>query len=389
MVKDLIRISKEIIYDYPFYGTVLLTLQKEFTTKVPTAGVGLNGLNVKLYINPEFWASLSDEHKTGLLIHELGHVVNFHLTEYRHLTNKEVANIAMDLYINQHIKSELLPEGGCTCDKFNLPLGKDTNWYYKELMQDCANNKAISKSVQNGDSNIELPGGDIAEMPNHQWDEVQASEASQKMISKQLAHVLGEVAKNLEKSNPGSVPGSVKDWLEKLNTIEPPKFNWKAFVRRFINVSTETWSNKTRRKKSKRFTGMPGLKEMYYSNILVAIDTSLSVSIPDLKEFQNELYHLHKTGHSIEIILVDTQIHSQFKYNPKIPLLIEGRGGTYFQPVIDYYRSNLKKYSCLIYLTDGEASIPENARGNILWVHGTNHELNENLPGKSIKLNLN
>jgi predicted metal-dependent peptidase len=60
---------------------------------------------------------------------------------------------------------------------------------------------------------------------------------------------------------------------------------------------------------------------------------------------------------------------------------------TDFQPVIDYYNENQNKYSCLIYLTDGEASSPENARGSILWVHSSISQINQDLPGFKIQLN--
>ena len=132
---------------------------------------------------------------------------------------------------------------------------------------------------------------------------------------------------------------------------------------------------------------MAGSKEKYYSNILVGIDTSLSVNQSELEEFQNELYHMHRTGHDIEIVLCDTEIHDQFKYNPREPLKVTGRGGTAFQPIIDLYNKNQRKYSCLIYLTDGEASSPIGARGSILWVHSSVSNINDSLPGKCIKLN--
>ena len=96
---------------------------------------------------------------------------------------------------------------------------------------------------------------------------------------------------------------------------------------------------------------------------------------------------MHRTGHDIEVVLCDTEIHDQFKFNPRLPLKVTGRGGTRFQPVIDLYNKNLRKYSCLIYLTDGEAGTPEGARGNILWVHSEVSEINEDLPGKCIRLN--
>lgn len=60
---------------------------------------------------------------------------------------------------------------------------------------------------------------------------------------------------------------------------------------------------------------------------------------------------------------------------------------TDFQPVIDYYNERHIKYSCLMYLTDGECTAPENARGNILWVLSSVSTMNNALPGSVIQLN--
>jgi predicted metal-dependent peptidase len=391
MLNDVIKISKNLLYDQPFYGSVLLSLQKEINKKCDTAGVGLNGVMYKLLINPDFWSKLTDNHKKGLLIHELGHIVNFHLTNYKHLKNHKIANIAMDIYINQHIPNNLLPPGGCTYDKFNVPKGLSTNEYYDLLIDPSNQNQTCQNALQamcNGESQCQDNNGQSMQVPEHDWEDItEASDAVQKIVQKSTEQMLSQVVKEVKQSNPGSIPGGLEELLDALSKIEPPKFNWRAYVRRFVGTSTKSWSNKTRRKKSKRFTGMPGLREKFYSNILVAIDTSWSVSIDDLKEFQNELVHLHKTGHDLHIVLCDTKINDQFKFNPRKPLSVEGRGGTDFQPVIDLYNKNLRKYSCLIYLSDGEAHAPENARGNILWVHGSNHYINETLPGRKVQLN--
>jgi len=52
-----------------------------------------------------------------------------------------------------------------------------------------------------------------------------------------------------------------------------------------------------------------------------------------------------------------------------------GRGGTYFQPVIDYIDKN-KEYDGLIIFTDGWAPIPttpKNKRTRILWLFNNEH----------------
>lgn len=396
MIKEVLRTSKEILYDMPFYGGILLSLQKEINNKITkTACVGLNGVMYKMSFNSDFWDSLSTEHRQGLMLHELGHIINFHLTDYQHLTDKELANIAMDIYINQTIPDTLLPPNACTWDKYkDLEKGKSTNWYYEKLVENKkkGNDKALEntlKAMGNGDDEADDGKGNKIQVPDHNWEEIEnASDAKKKMLAKNTEVLMRDVAKQVESQDPGKVPGDIRDMLERLAEILPPKFNWRAFMRTFVGNSTKTWVTKTRRKRSKRFPDMQGSKEKYFSNILVAIDTSYSISDEDVEEFRNELHHMYKTGHDIDILLCDTKIRDQFRFNPRKPMVIEGRGGTDFQPVIDLYRKNLKKYSCLIYLTDGYCDAPENARGNILWVHGSEYPINEELPGRKIKLEL-
>lgn len=93
---QLAKASKELMLKEPFYGFFLIMLNKQWNNRVPTAGVSLNGINYQLYINEEFWSSLEPKQHIGLLKHELLHIGFFHLTDYDHLTNKELANIAMD-----------------------------------------------------------------------------------------------------------------------------------------------------------------------------------------------------------------------------------------------------------------------------------------------------
>ena len=122
-------------------------------------------------------------------------------------------------------------------------------------------------------------------------------------------------------------------------------------------------------------------------HILAAIDTSGSVNQAELKEFLHEIYHMHKTGSEVTIIQCDTVIRKVAKFNPREDLTIHGRGGTIFQPVINYYNEHQNKFSCLMYLTDGEASTPRNAKGNILWVLSSQSQMNNDLPGSVIQLN--
>jgi len=384
IVQDkLARASKTLILSEPFYGLFLIGLNKVFREDIPTAGVSPKGIGIQLSINTEFFSNLSDKHQIGLLKHELLHVSFGHMTMKDRFENFKLFNIAADIEINQYIDQEFLPEGGLTLETFkelNLPERAGTKVYYDLLDQACkdGNCEALNNVLSQMDGN--------SPHDHKTWKEFEdLSEADKKLVKKQIEHQLKEVAEQTEKRC-GSVPGELAEIIDRLRTIEPPSFDWKAWLRRFIGNSTISYTKKLRRKYNKRYIGNPGLKIKFKNHILVGVDTSGSVSTNELKEFMNELNHMHKTGHQITVAQCDTQINSVEVFNPKQDWNIKGRGGTDFQPVIDHY-NEVGSYTSLIYLTDGEAYTPENCPKNALWVHSSMCNINEDLPGLKIQIN--
>lgn len=391
---SLARASKELMLKEPFYGLLLLSLNKQWDKRVPTAGVSKNGVNFQLTINEDFWNSLSDNHKRGLLKHELLHIGFFHIQCQDEFQNKKVANIAMDIEINQYIDAEDLPEGGCTLESFaeyNLPPKAGCREYYKLLMEA----KEQEEQSGSGGKISDMAGMDDGEqhssgtnVPDHgTWKDFEdLSEAEKKLLESQTAHILKEIADSVEKSR-GTIPGEFKGILERLRHVEPPKFDWRSYVRRFAGGAKEVFTKKLRRKDNKRFEENPGLKIKNKRHLLVAIDTSGSVSDKEVKEFLNEIHHIHKTGSEVTILQCDTVIRSIEKYKPNEDITLHGRGGTNFDPVLEYYNENQRKYTCLFYLTDGECSTDVKPKGKMLWVISTRGEINKGLPGPQIKLN--
>jgi len=390
----LAKASKDLMLKEPFYGLILMMLNKLWTEKIPTAGVSRNGINFQLALNENFWENLTPNHQKGLLKHELLHIFFFHLTDFQHLSNKKVANIAMDLEINQYIDRNWLPEGGMVLELFpelNLESLKGTNYYYKKLLEASKDKScpALNKLLEEGPGqSIQIEGGGSATAPDHSsWGEFDnLDDATKGLLKKQAEHVLKNAAEQTVKGR-GTVPSEFQEILENINNVEPPKFNWKGYLRKFAGGSTKIYTKKTRRKYNKRYEDNPGLKIKPKRHILVAIDTSGSVSTDELKEFMHEINHIHKSGSEVTILQADTAISNIAPFKKSSEFIIHGRGGTDFQPAIDYYRENNHKYTCLVYFTDGEAPSPENARGRMLWVLSSNSQENEDLPGFVIKLN--
>jgi len=103
----------------------------------------------------------------------------------------------------------------------------------------------------------------------------------------------------------------------------------------------------------------------------------------------NEIHHIHKAGVDITIIQCDAAIQSIKSYTGKWGgIEMKGRGGTEIDPVLEYYNMNLKKYTSLVYFTDGECYTSVKPKAPVLWVLSERSYMNEDLPGKVIKLEL-
>jgi predicted metal-dependent peptidase len=387
---EVTKFSKSLMLKEPFYGLFLISLNKELTTSIPTACVTPDNINIKLCINPDFWESLDENTKLGVLKHELLHIAFFHLQHFDRFPNKKLYNVAADLEINQYIQADYKGEkwDGLEFDEgiykpLNLLPKQGTKYYYEKLQDELDNN----------------PDGDFADFMNgmeidiHElWDAIEGmSEAERKLIGKQVDHQLKEIACQLEKraKDRGLIPSEMKDYISSLFEVQEPVLDWKAYLRRFSNTSNKIFTKKTRRKPNKRFYGNPALKIKLKKSTLVAIDTSGSVSNSELAEFFNEIYHIYKTGTKVTVVECDAAIQRVYEYKGSLEdLSVQGRGGTNFEPVMQYLVEHRNEFDNLIYLTDGECCSPATKPLKpILWVHSSRSKINEELPGTKIKIN--
>ena len=429
--QSLSKISKDLMLKEPYYGFFLIMLNKVWRSNLPTAGVSKHNINYQLAINEEFWNSLTDMHKMGLLKHELLHIAFGHLTSFSSFSNKELANVAMDMEINQYIERSWLPGTDLTSDEFNalkqavkaelkeakengatqeelkaianklpprgvmledyeeLKLDKKAGcrYYYDQLLrlQDEKNKNGTTGNQAMDDLLDNIEQGDV---PDHStWEEFDSmTDAEKKLIEKQVQKILQDAKEQTVKKR-GNVPGEIEGLIV-VEEITKPKFDWRGYIRRFTGVSTKVFTKKIRRKENHRYEDNPGLKIKMRQHMLLAIDTSGSVSDTELKEFMNEIHHIYKQGVDITVVQCDTSIRSIEPYKGKNEIKVFGRGGTEFDPVLDYYNANLKKYTSLVYFTDGECYTSVKPKSKVLWVLSEQSHMNEDLPGQVIKLEL-
>lgn len=207
-------------------------------------------------------------------------------------------------------------------------------------------------------------------------------EATQQLIQNNLNSILKSTAEQVEKMR-GTIPANLTEKIEKLREKKPEIFNWKAYFRRMLGSIYDVNIKSTRRKQSKRFEGAAGIQHKKKVSILVAVDTSGSVATRELQEFFNEINYIYKAGARVTVVQCDTQINSITEYDGKTIPEIHGRGGTSFDPPVEYYIKHKRDYASLIYFTDGECSLPQKSPSGMVWVI-TSNGCHQEYPGKTI-----
>jgi predicted metal-dependent peptidase len=354
----------------PLFGTVFFSVNKRENKSIPTMAVGsIRKVDIALYYNPEFVLSLSKRELQAVLKHEALHLLLHHIDRMKKYANPKLFNLAADMAINTHIEG--LPEGAYYPKDYNLEDNKSADYYYK----------ALKKEQDNGNNIGDPNGEDGSGIDDHSmWGDCDAE-----IIGEKIKKIAERAVKEQEKQGWGSVGGSLISDILKANK---PKVNWKKEVRFFINKLVHMGRRSTRTKDNRRTRELypflnPGSKKNYTSRLLVAFDTSGSVSDKKLKLFVNELAGMVGLV-KVDTIMFDTQIYGEPKpfENKKQEVKIIGRGGTCFEQPIKL--ADELKYDGIIIFTDGYAPYPKKPKCRVLWCL-TNEDDQHNFPyGKKV-----
>ena len=195
----------------------------------------------------------------------------------------------------------------------------------------------------------------------------------------ELNSLIKDYAAREEKSW-GSLEGHLKDQiLASLNA----KIDYRKVLKNFRATILAERKHLTRFKPSRRFGfEYMGSKRDFTTKLLLAIDTSGSISNQNLKNFYGVINKFFKYGiESIDVLNFDCELQGEpvsFKKR-QTSCTISGRGGTDFQPVFDYAKDH-PEYDGVIILTDGYADHPQKKPGTkakFVWVLPSEAEYNE------------
>lgn len=155
----------------------------------------------------------------------------------------------------------------------------------------------------------------------------------------------------------GNQPGNMAEFVAAMHQSQVA---WTELLRRFMyahSKSDYTWARPNTRYIHQGLY-MPTLDNPTMPSVVLSIDTSGSMSNPELAQVWSEIKQLtaELEPESVHVIQCDTQVNSAEEYNPgNLPedLEAKGRGGTAFTPAFEYIDDNLtQKPACMIYCTD-------------------------------------
>lgn len=215
-----------------------------------------------------------------------------------------------------------------------------------------------------GGSNMDMPGNS----DTHQWEDCDSEETSEEIKS-----MIKNAYDNLNAQARGLLPSSLVQHIDQL--FKEPEIDWHKELRHYLGIipaGHRPTPLRLNRKQPDRFDLCGRLTDKT-ARLVVAIDTSGSMSATDIEYCMNEVFDIIKCSKTkVTIIECDAAIGRIYeaKKPSDIKPNVSGRGGTSFVPVIEYLNSHKFKDAVLIYFTDGygDYEIPKPRTYRNLWV---------------------
>ncbi len=401
--RKLLKARAELLLQQPFFGSLCLRLD---TIEDKTCGGAWTDGKTFAY-NPHYISKLSEAELKGLLAHTVMHPACQH-HKRRNGRDERVWNMACDYAINWILLKAgfELPEGYLDDDKYrgmsaedifgeltrdfdqdgNPEVGKQQDGP-KRLDIEYEDGQGQGSDLEGSDDNEQNESGDDGEDDNEPLtdDSQETAKAEEDNQQKNSADPggSGEVRDAPDDDTGGGEDGNETDldWLtalaqaanqardcgdipgDLLRMVQEmlyPRVNWRELLDRFISARARndySWSPPSRRHLHMDIY-LPSLSTEQLPEVVLAIDTSGSISPKELAQFSAELSGiLESYDTTVRVIWCDTDVKDdQIFCRADLPLELapKGGGGTDFRPVFSFIENNNLNPACLIYLSDME-----------------------------------
>jgi predicted metal-dependent peptidase len=334
----------KMLIQHPFFATLLVSTPWEMTDQVETAATDMQ----KLYFNPTFMESLTDDEILFVLAHEVMHMALEHGLR-KQARNHIVWNIACDYALNLVLKdSGFTIWSQALCDDIYKDLSADQ--IYDKIMQQ-AQKQGGGKGGQ-GKPGTGQPGGEhhspmLGDIKEPEGAGDPASEAKVRRGIQQKVAAAANVAR---------MAGKLSGSLERLvGEILDPKVPWSHLLRDYMTRVTkddEVWSKRNRRFQN---VYLPARWSEKMGEIVLIGDTSGSISNEEISKYMAEAGAIAEDVHPerIRIIWCDAQVKGEQVFEEGMPIEPKpvGGGGTDMRRALTH--AEQYQPECVVLFTDG------------------------------------
>jgi predicted metal-dependent peptidase len=367
---------------YPFHASLLCESRFE-AAAVGTMAVTIRDRVTILYA-PEFVLQCSIPELTGVLHHEVNHVLFGHLfDDPARFPDHEALVIAQETCVNEWV-TEPLPCDPILLAQFpQLPPREDTAQRYHRLASRAGKRgrsvpKGASSVPKNGPSGTKKPSSGakkpsaVHPLDDHGvWQEVRNDSRLAKLAA---AVAVRSARKNLSPQDLAKLPDELKRQLHRWAAdgtagnfdervgpfgLGETGIGWRHRLQRYVGralVAVPQFNRPPR-----RFPELVGIvpgrsRRPTKPRILAAIDTSASLGAQALSQISGELARL-ASSHEVVIVECDAEIQLVYEYCEPIQH-VHGRGGTDFRPVFQPAFLKRQRADLIVYFTDGDGPAP-------------------------------
>ncbi len=402
-----------LILDKPFLGALVMRLPMVAADPewCPTTGTDAR----RFYYNPEYIASLTLEQTQFMLAHEALHCALSHFARRQH---RDIGrwDLACDYAINPLLVDEGLkpPYDTMILDQFRgmtaeeiYPLLEEDEQYETidkhlyDQQSDTQGNQGGEQSTSSGHADTPPPPGEEKQQrsrtsgneeegagkqqqtdPDRQGErqdsggQQQEQQKPQEQGAKQPPPLTPEERDNLEVQWQQRLAGAAQQAIQAgkiegamarlVDHLLQPRLPWRNLLARYLTASArDDYSYMRQSRRNQGDAILPALRSSQVE-VVVAIDTSGSISDGEIREFLSEVTALKGQMRArVTLLACDHQLAEGAPWifepweeiDPEVPLT--GGGGTDFRPVFQWVEKEGLRPEVLVYFTDLEGHFPE------------------------------
>jgi predicted metal-dependent peptidase len=356
---------------YPYYAAVLATITPVADPSVKRMAVSLYDGRFYLHVNVESFMA-EPQFLRGVLLHEVHHVVLGHLThpKFADVEEPELMDLAVEMSANEYIEEPLPPAVTCRAySAVGIRPGQSTRERYEILVAFAKKSGARPRP-----SSGEQGTGTADDHRFFSRGRVAPGGVAQTgvMISRAVSEPVEE-AEGERHLLAGRTPARIVEELMDVTRLPDEPMDWRAALAMFAaraRAPVHTWSRPSRRFPGRIFE-VPGrswaLRRSDNPRLLVAIDTSLSMTKFELEEIARQLRVLSERAH-VMVAECDVSVARIYPFAGQLEKVV-GRGGTDLRPIFASAILGAHDVDGVVYFTDGDGPFaPEPPPVPTLWV---------------------